>query len=162
MVRCAIWYHLYNVKNVKNTHGRVLLVVKMQADGQTQAICQLLPTNCLSVFRRGYTEIFVSDYFMKHSLMYITFNLISWNSYKICKKETSTIKKKKEFKRSLEPATLLKERLWRRCFPVNLAKFLKTHFLRNTSGRLLLQDRQEKRLLLLLLILLKRNRFAES
>ena len=22
---CAIWYHLYNLKNVKNTHGRVLL-----------------------------------------------------------------------------------------------------------------------------------------
>ena len=95
---CAIWYHLYNVKNVKNTHGRVLLVVKMQADGQTQAICQLFPTNCLSVFRRGYTEIFVSDCFMKHSLMYITFNLISWNSYKICKKETSTIKKKRNSK----------------------------------------------------------------
>ena len=24
MVRCAICYHLYNLKNVKNTHGRVL------------------------------------------------------------------------------------------------------------------------------------------
>ena len=28
---CAIWYHLYNLKNVKNTHGRVLLLVKLQA-----------------------------------------------------------------------------------------------------------------------------------
>ena len=29
---CAIWYHLYNLKNVKNTHGGVLLlVVKLQA-----------------------------------------------------------------------------------------------------------------------------------
>ena len=27
----AIWYHLKNFKNVKNTHGRVLLVVKLQA-----------------------------------------------------------------------------------------------------------------------------------
>ena len=26
MMRCAIWYHLYNLKNVKNTHGGVLLV----------------------------------------------------------------------------------------------------------------------------------------
>ena len=25
---CAIWYHLYNLKNVKNTHGGVLLLVK--------------------------------------------------------------------------------------------------------------------------------------
>ena len=23
---CAIWYHLYNLKNVKNTHGEVLLL----------------------------------------------------------------------------------------------------------------------------------------
>ena len=36
------------------------------------------------------------------------------------------------------PATLLKKRLWRECFPVNFAKFLKTSFLENTSGRLLL------------------------
>ena len=27
----AIWYHLYNSKNVKNAHGRVLLLVKLQA-----------------------------------------------------------------------------------------------------------------------------------
>ena len=27
---CAIWYHLYNFKNVKNTHGGVLLLVKLQ------------------------------------------------------------------------------------------------------------------------------------
>ena len=24
---CAIWYHLYNLKNVKNTYGGVLLLV---------------------------------------------------------------------------------------------------------------------------------------
>ena len=28
---CAIWYKLYNLKNVKNTHGEVLLLVKLQA-----------------------------------------------------------------------------------------------------------------------------------
>ena len=28
---CAIWYHLINFKNVKNTHGGVLLLVKLQA-----------------------------------------------------------------------------------------------------------------------------------
>ena len=31
MLRCAIWYHLYKLKNVKNTHGGVLLLVKLQA-----------------------------------------------------------------------------------------------------------------------------------
>ena len=30
VVRCAIWYHLYNLKNVKKTHGGVLLLVKLQ------------------------------------------------------------------------------------------------------------------------------------
>ena len=29
VVRFAIWYHLYNLKNVKNTHGGVLLLVKL-------------------------------------------------------------------------------------------------------------------------------------
>ena len=35
-------------------------------------------------------------------------------------------------------ATLLKRRLWHRCFPVNFSKFLRTPFLQNNSGRLLL------------------------
>ena len=39
----------------------------------------------------------------------------------------------------LTPATLLKKRLWHRCFPVNFAKSLGTPFLQNTSGRLLLK-----------------------
>ena len=29
-MRCAIWYHLYNLKNVKNTHEGVLLLVELQ------------------------------------------------------------------------------------------------------------------------------------
>ena len=39
----------------------------------------------------------------------------------------------------LRPPTLLKERLWNRCFPVNFVKVLRTSFLQNTSGRLLLK-----------------------
>ena len=38
----------------------------------------------------------------------------------------------------LRPATLLKKRPVHWCFPVNSAKFLRTLFLQNTSGRLLL------------------------
>ena len=38
----------------------------------------------------------------------------------------------------LSPATLLKKRLWHRCFPVNFVKYSRTPFLQNTSGRLLL------------------------
>ena len=35
VVRCAIWYYFYNVKNVKNTHGRMLILVKLQAEAAT-------------------------------------------------------------------------------------------------------------------------------
>ena len=38
----------------------------------------------------------------------------------------------------LRPATLLKKKLWHRCIPVGFAKLLRTPFLQNTSGRLLL------------------------
>ena len=41
---------------------------------------------------------------------------------------------------SHRPATLLRKRLWHKCFPVNFAKFLRTPFLQNTSGRLLLRN----------------------
>ena len=37
------------------------------------------------------------------------------------------------------PATLLKRDFKDRCFPVNIAKFLRTAFSRNTDGRLLLE-----------------------
>ena len=30
VLRCAVWYYSYNLKNVKNTHGGVLLLVKLQ------------------------------------------------------------------------------------------------------------------------------------
>ena len=34
----------------------------------------------------------------------------------------------------LRPGTLLKKRLWHRCFAVNFAKFLRIPFLQNTSS----------------------------
>ena len=38
------------------------------------------------------------------------------------------------------PATLLKKRLWRRCFPVNFENILRTPFLQNNSHRLRLVE----------------------
>ena len=43
------------------------------------------------------------------------------------------------------PATLLKKSLWHRCFPVNFARFLRTPFLKNSSGQLLLFLNPENR-----------------
>ena len=48
----------------------------------------------------------------------------------------------------LRPATLLKKRLWHRCFPVNFVKFLRRPFLQNTSGQLLLNSEIEKCILM--------------
>ena len=39
----------------------------------------------------------------------------------------------------LRPASLLKKRLWHRCFPTNFAKFLRKRFLQNASRQLLLE-----------------------
>ena len=30
VMRCAIWHHLYNFKNVKNTHGGVLILILLK------------------------------------------------------------------------------------------------------------------------------------
>ena len=40
VVRCAICYSLHNLKNVKNTHGGVLILVKLQAEA-----CNFTKTN---------------------------------------------------------------------------------------------------------------------
>ena len=36
VVRCAIWYHCYNFKNVKNTHGGVFLLVKLLVEANSK------------------------------------------------------------------------------------------------------------------------------
>ena len=43
------------------------------------------------------------------------------------------------FSNKVAAATLLKKKLWHRCFPVNFPTFLRTPFLQNISGRLLLK-----------------------
>ena len=36
VMHCAIWCNLYNLKNVKNTHVGVLILVKLQASAMHQ------------------------------------------------------------------------------------------------------------------------------
>ena len=42
VVLCAIWNHSYNLKNVKNTHGGTLFLVKLQAK-----VCNFAKSNTL-------------------------------------------------------------------------------------------------------------------
>ena len=51
MVRCAIWYYLYNLKNVKNTHGGVLILVKLQTEAVSATLLKLtILHGCFSRF----------------------------------------------------------------------------------------------------------------
>ena len=38
---CAIWYHFYNLKNVKNAHGGELLLVKLPAEALNYKNCTI-------------------------------------------------------------------------------------------------------------------------
>ena len=47
VMHCAFWYHLYNLKNMKNTHAGVLLLVKLKAGTKSRKtshsyLCDLL------------------------------------------------------------------------------------------------------------------------
>ena len=63
---CAIWYHLRNLKNVKNTHGIVLFLVKLQVSAWQQ-ITQMVPN-------RAKHHIYTFTYiFSKMLLKYLNF-----------------------------------------------------------------------------------------
>ena len=51
VMRCAIWTHLYNLKNVKNTHRGVLILVKLQASACTFTKINTLPWVFFAFFK---------------------------------------------------------------------------------------------------------------
>ena len=55
VMRCAIWYHLYNLKNVKNTYGGVLLFFEKNSeicniDNMAALHLKILLSHCFSTF----------------------------------------------------------------------------------------------------------------
>ena len=80
-------------------------------------------------------------------LMYTLLNIILWEYtctgkilVNICHLNQNA-QKRPPLLLQARSATLLKKRLWHRCFSVNFAKFLRTLFLQNTSRRLLLYSK---------------------
>ena len=71
---------------------------------------------------------------------YVTAALKYGSEFHPSKKQPPVVFCKKSVPKNF--ATLLKKRLWHMCFPVNFAKFLRTSFLQNTSGRLLLNAKR--------------------
>ena len=65
VTRCAIWYHLYNSKNVENTHWGVLLLVKLQ--GFKPEACNFIKKETLTqVFSCKFCEISKNPFFTEH------------------------------------------------------------------------------------------------
>ena len=52
-MRCLIWYHLYNLKNVKNTHGGVLILVKLQLEATFKAQFMKKLSNSEAEFKKS-------------------------------------------------------------------------------------------------------------
>ena len=48
---CTIWYHLYNLKNVKNTHEGVILLTKLQAEAFIFTKSNTLPWVFFTIFK---------------------------------------------------------------------------------------------------------------
>ena len=53
VVRCAIWYHVHNLNKVKNTHGGVLLLVKLQTEA-----CNVTKINYFTLQRTCFHQFF--------------------------------------------------------------------------------------------------------
>ena len=51
VMHCASWYHLYNFKNVKSTHGGVLILVKLQASACNFTKINFLPWVFVTFFK---------------------------------------------------------------------------------------------------------------
>ena len=91
---CAIWYYLYNLKNVKNNHGVVLLFVKLQAE--VFAIFKLYKgiksRNALHMIQyRKYGQTFSIKQSNKHNINHGGFptNDLRVSSYKVIAQVTS-------------------------------------------------------------------------
>ena len=60
---------------------------------------------------------------------------INRNNHRRCSIKKLFIKFCEFHSKQFRPGTLLKKKLWHRCFPVNFSKPLRPHFLQNTSGQ---------------------------
>ena len=76
-------------------------------------------------------------------LLKLLLSILSRSSHQRCSIKKGVLKSFVKFTakhqcQSLLPATLLKISVWHRCFPLSFPKVLRTTFLQNTSGQLLL------------------------
>ena len=89
--------------------------------------------------------------FLINQCSYLLNDIYCFSSMKYCQRVKSTewwhiLCQSLFFKKVANPrsATLLKKRLWRRCFPVNFTKFSRTPIFKSNSGWLLLKLKDVK------------------
>ena len=88
--------------------------------------CLSVPLLCSMLLKSGNSIEHENKYFLRHNFGRCLSDVKNLNFFRIL------------VDGCIRLATFLEKRLWHRCFPVNFAKFLRTPFLQNTSGRLLL------------------------
>ena len=86
MMRCAIWYQLYSLKNVKNAHGGVLLLVKLQAKSRLNVTtllhgCFLRFLNCTNGTKlRKTSHILFATWELFRFKFWSIFKMSSWEN----------------------------------------------------------------------------------
>ena len=80
---CAIWYHLYNFKNVKNTCREVLLLVKLKAKAKNFTKSNTPPLvffTFFTLYKRYQIAQSVSHTLFISFLVYLDWtNIVIWN-----------------------------------------------------------------------------------
>ena len=79
LMRCAIWYNSYNLKNVKNTHGGVLILVQLQAVSlRIQSECGKIRNRKNSVFGHFSRSKFCNKWKLSQAYNFPKSNIFPW------------------------------------------------------------------------------------
>ena len=108
-----------------------LFLIKLQTSGQQPHVCNLIKKETVAqLFSCEFCEISKNIFLHRTLLVTASVKNMSQNSHLRCSLKIGVLKNLAD----LRPATLVKQRLWHSCFPVNVAKFLRTPFLQKTAS----------------------------
>ena len=108
-----------------------LFLIKLQTSGQQPHVCNLIKKETVAqLFSCEFCEISKNIFLHRTLLVTASVKNMGQNSHLRCSLKIGVLKNLAD----LRPATLVKQRLWHSCFPVNVAKFLRTPFLQKTAS----------------------------
>ena len=132
VMRCAIWYHLYNFKNVKNTQWRSVNFSKVPgfsfflncANGTKSRNAPHLLCFSTGLIQHKY----------KSSLRRCSVKRGVLKNFAIFHRKTLVLESLFNKVAGLKACSFIKKRLQNRCFSVNIMKFLRIPLLKNICG----------------------------